>query len=272
MPKSYSLRLIPLLIAIVVLQFACSAKPEKKADLEGILQNHVLSVGLEAGYIPFEMRNKNGDYIGFDVEMASALAQDLGVPLRIVNMGGEGLIPGLLTEKFDLLIAGVTITPDRAKTVQFSDPYFTTGQSALLSNDLKGRIDRVEQLNDPKFVLTTVAGTTGDIAVKTLLPLATRRQLENATDATNEVRLGKADAFIFDLPFLQILAKKYSDQVFVLDKPFSEETFGVAMLKNRPELLRRVNAFIKSWKESGRWNQSYKKYFVTMEWLKEVNL
>ncbi|MFA4875624.1 MAG: transporter substrate-binding domain-containing protein [bacterium] len=273
MPRLYFIiRTIPLLIALIALQFGCSARAEKRADLEEILQNRTLRVGTEAGYIPFEMRNKNGDYIGFDVEMAAALAENLGVPLQIVNMGAEGLIPGLLTDKFDLLIAGVTITPERAKTVQFSDPYFTTGLTALLANKHKGRITRVEQLNDPKFVLTTVAGTTGDIVVKTQLPKATRRQMENATDATNEVRLGKADGFVFDQPFLMILARKYADQVFALEKPFKQENFGVVMRQGRPELLNRVNTFIKTWKASGNWKQLYQKYFVTMEWLKDVNL
>ncbi len=246
--------ILPLALALLACQSACSARSESAMRPEETTPRTTLRVGLEAGYIPFEMRNKDGEFIGFDVELATALAHYLGVPLRIVNMSGEGLIPGLLTDKFDLLIAGVTITPERAKTVQFSEPYFTTGLTALLANTHKGVITRVEQLNDPKYVLTTVAGTTGDIAVKTLLPKATRRQLENATDATNEVRLGKADAFIFDQPFLTVLARKY------------------AMRQNRPELLQQVNAFIRSWKSSGEHERMYKKYFITMAWLDDVNL
>ena len=260
------------LCGLLLLLCACATPAANTSDLQDILQRKILRVGFESGYMPFEMRNKNGDYIGFDVELAQSLAKDLGVELQIVNMGGEGLIPGLLTRKFDLLIAGVTITPERSKTVQFSDSYFTSGLTALLTNKHKNEITKVEQLNDPKFVLTTVAGTTGDIAVKTKLPKATRRQLENATDATNEVRLGRADAFIFDQPFLKVLAHKYATQVFVLDQPFTQEKFGVVLRQNQPELLNRVNAFIKNWKSSVPQDLLYKKYFVTMEWLKEVNL
>ena len=266
-----------LLFLSLLLLANCSKATAPANSLDEILARKTLRVGLEAGYLPFEMRNKNGDYIGFDVEMAQALAKDLGVGLEIINMGGEGLIPGLLTKKFDLLIAGVTITPERAKTVQFSDPYFTTGLTALMANKHRvaprqGALRNLSDLNDPKFVITTVAGTTGDIIVKTKLPKAQRRQLENPTDAVNEVRLGHADAFVYDQPFLMILAKKYASQVFALPGTFNHEDFGIALRPSEPELLGRVNQFLARFRQEKKWDALYEKYFVTMEWLGDVNL
>ena len=106
--------------------------------LAAIVVRKELRIGLETGYMPFEMRDKHGDIVGFDVDIARQMARKLGVKLTLVDQSWDGIIPALLTGKFDVLMGGMTITEERAKRVDFTDPYFQAGLSVLLNKRVQG--------------------------------------------------------------------------------------------------------------------------------------
>ena len=109
----------------------------KKSTLEDIMKRGALRVGLEAGYLPFEMADKSGKFIGFDVDVAKEMAKAMGVKLEIVNTAWDGIIPALVTKKFDIIMSGMTITQERNMKINFADPYIVVGQTILLNKNLE---------------------------------------------------------------------------------------------------------------------------------------
>jgi len=101
----------------------------KQSTLEEILQRGELRVGFEAGYVPFEMTDKKGNFVGFDIDMAKEMAKAMGVKFVPVNTAWDGIIPALLTKKFDIIMSGMTITQERNLKINFCDPYIVVGQT-----------------------------------------------------------------------------------------------------------------------------------------------
>ncbi|MGA0368060.1 MAG: transporter substrate-binding domain-containing protein [Kiritimatiellia bacterium] len=139
-----------------------------------------LVVGMELAYPPFEMTDERGSPRGVSVDMAEALAADLNRPLEIRNLAFDGLIPALKTGSIDLVISSMTATEERAKSIDFSDPYLFTGLAMLVARD--STVKSVADLNQAGRVVAVKLGTTGHVYATANLPLAEVRvlQKENA--------------------------------------------------------------------------------------------
>lgn len=249
-----------------------SAQPLwEQSALNQVLKRGELRVGVEAGYMPFEMRDKRGDLIGFDVDLARLMAKYMGVKLRLVNTQWDGIIPALLTGKFDLLMGGMTITMERNLQVNFTDPYIVIGQSVLLNNKHRDAIKSYKDLNDPKYTITTKLGTTGDIAARKYLPKARIKQFESEADAAMEARSGRADALVYDLPFNVIYRAQNPDKLIHLAEPFTYEPLAWAVRKGDPDFLNWLNNFLRLIKGDGTYDALYKKWFENSVWLQNVN-
>lgn len=242
----------------------------EKSTLNQIMKRGELRVGLEAGYMPFEMRDKNGNIIGFDVDLAKKMASVLKVKVTFVNTQWDGIIPALLTDKFDILMSGMTVTPERNAQVNFSKPYITIGSTALMAAKHQGRITEGKQLDDPKLTLATKLGTTGDIVAARLFPKAKIRRFETEADAALEVKNGRADAFIYDSPYLMIYASQYADGTYVLKEAFTKEPLAFAIRKGDPDFLNWLDNFMDSIKNDGTYDVLYKRWFESTVWLKNV--
>ena len=150
-----------------------AAAPFSMADtLDDIKAAGVLRVGMEPGYMPFELTNQKGEIIGFDVDVAKRMAKKLGVKLELVSTAWDGIIPSLMTSKFDVIMSGMTITDERSQVVDFADPYIIIGQTALVRKDLAGEIKSYKDLNNPKYKIASKLGTTGEFAAKETFPKA----------------------------------------------------------------------------------------------------
>ncbi|MBW2432994.1 MAG: transporter substrate-binding domain-containing protein, partial [Deltaproteobacteria bacterium] len=111
--------------------FGADIELAKKSTVEKILKRGELRVGFESGYVPFEMTNKKGQFIGFDMDYARRLAKDMGVKFVPVNTAWDGIIPALMTDKFDIIMGGMTITQERNLKINFCAPYIVVGQTIL---------------------------------------------------------------------------------------------------------------------------------------------
>lgn len=242
----------------------------ERSTLNQILKRGELRIGLEAGYMPFEMRDKKGDIIGFDVDLARLMAKYMGVRVRLVNTQWDGIIPALLTDKFDLLMGGMTITPERNLQVNFADPYIVVGQTVLMNRKHEGRITGYAQLNAPRFIVATKLGTTGDIAARRFLPKATIRQFETEADAALEVRNGRADAFVYDLPYNVVYSAQYQDALLHLKEPFTREPLAWAVRKGDPDFLNWLNNFLRAIRDDGSYDALYRKWFENLAWLQQL--
>lgn len=249
---------------------AAAAAPADSPTLAAIQKRGELRVGLEAGYMPFEMLDKSGQLIGFDVDLARLMARKLGVKLTLVNQSWDGIIPALLTDKFDVLMGGMTITEERARRVAFCDPYLTIGQTVLLRAGLAGRIRSYQDLDTAEFTVLSKLGTTGDIAARKTFRRAKLRTFEHEAEAAIEVRNGRADGFVYDLPFNAVMAAQNPKSLVHLKEPFTREDLGWAVRQNDPALRAWLNEFLAGLKTDGTYAALYRKWFESDAWLPNV--
>jgi len=243
----------------------------KKSTIEEIVKRGELRVGFEAGYLPFEMADKKGRFIGFDIDVAKEMAKAMGVKFAPVNTAWDGIIPALITKKFDIIISGMTITQERNLKINFADPYIIVGQTILLNPKHKGAVKSYKDLNDPKYVVTSKLGTTGEQAIKRMIPKATYKSFEVESEAALEVLTGKADATIYDLPFCAVfMAQQGAGKLIFLDKPFTYEPLAWALRKGDPDFLNWLNHFLRQIKNDGRYDRVYNKWIKSTDWIKEV--
>jgi len=265
-----------LLFACCTLLFAFAAQAAdqglwEKSALNQILKRGELRVGMEAGYLPFEMRDKKGDIIGFDVDVARLMARYMGVKVTFINTQWDGIIPALLTDKFDILMSGMTITPERNLQVNFAVPYITIGQTILINKKIADKVKSYKDLNTPEFSVVTKLGTTGDIAARRYLSKAKLKAFETEADAVLEVRNGRADAFVYDLPFNAVYSAQYKDALVHLKEPFTHEPLGWAVRKGDPDFLNWLGNFLAQIKNDGTYDALYQKWFESTAWLVNVN-
>ncbi|ARU89859.1 transporter substrate-binding domain-containing protein [Pseudomonas sp. M30-35] len=238
--------------------------------LDDIVKSGELKICFDAGYMPFEMKSKSGQFIGFDIDMGKLLAKQMGVKYVPVNTAWDGIIPTLLTGKCHMINGGMTINTQRNMRVNFADPYIVIGQSILLNPKLKGKIKDYKDLNDPQYTITTKLGTTGEQSVKRLLSKAKINVFETQSDAVLEVTNGKADAFIYDLPFNAIYFAQNKDKIVHLSEPFTYEPLGWAVAQGDPEMLNVLNNFLRQIKGEGTYDRLYAKWFESDAWLDQV--
>jgi polar amino acid transport system substrate-binding protein len=271
------LAMILALVAAVLFSFsqahvlAADIGLAKKSTLETILKNGMLKVGFESGYMPFEMTDKKGDFVGFDMDMAKEMAKAMGVKFVPVNTAWDGIIPALTTNKFDIIMSGMTITQERNLKINFAEPYIVVGQTILLAKKHEGKVNSYKDLNNPKYTVTSKLGTTGEQAVKRLIPKANYKSFETEPEAALEVVNGKADAFVYDLPYCVVFnAQQGEGKLVFLDKPFTFEPLAWAINKGDPDFLNWLNNFLRQVKNDGRYDRIYNKWIVGTEWIKEV--
>ena len=242
----------------------------EKSTLNDIIKRGELQVCLEAGYMPFEMRDKKGRIVGFDVDIAKTMAKAMGVKLDLRNTAWDGIIPALLTGKCDIIMSGMTVTAERNLKVNFANPYIVVGQTVLVSPKLAGEIKSYRDLNNAKYTVATKLGTTGDIATKKYLGKSNIRLFETESEGALEVVNGNADAFVYDLPFNAIYSSQNSDKVVHLDDSFTYEPLGWAVRKGDPDFLNFLNNFLAQIKGDGTYDKIYGKWFSSDNWLKSV--
>ena len=251
--------------------FGADIELAKKSTVEKILKRGELRVGFESGYVPFEMTDKTGKFIGFDMDFGRRMAKAMGVKFVPVNTAWDGIIPALMTDKFDIIMGGMTITQERNLKINFADPYIVVGQTILLNKKHEGKVLSYKDLNDPKFILTSRMGTTGEQAIKKMIPKATYKGFESEAEAGMEVINGKADALVYDLPFCGFLyGSQGKGKTVFLNQPFTYEPLAWAINKGDPDFLNFLNNFLRQSKGDGFYERTYNKWIIGSDWKKEL--
>ena len=208
-----------------------------------------LRVGMELSYPPFESIGPDGLPQGVSVEMARALADELGRPLKIENIPFTGLIPALKSGKIDLIISSMTATPERAKAVAFSEPYLTTGLGALVPAASKAV--GLSDIDRPGNTVVVRQGTTGEVFVRKNLKSARLLTLDKESACVLEIVQGKAAAFIYDQMSVFQNNKRNPDTTRALLPPLQTESWAVALRPGDDTLLAQVNAFLGEYRATG---------------------
>ena len=168
-------------------------------------------------------------------------------------------------------MGGMTITQERNLKINFVNPYIVVGQTILLNKKLEGKVKSYKDLNDPKYILTSRLGTTGEQAIKKLIPKATYKAFESEAEAGLEVINGKADALVYDLPFCGFLyGSQGKGKTVFLNKPFTFEPLAWAINKGDPDFLNYLNNFLRQSKGDGFYEKVYNKWIIGSDWKKEL--
>ena len=231
---------LSLLTAILVLSLSCAvpafaAKP--------------LVVGMELAYPPFEMTDTSGKPDGVSVQLAKELGKALGRPVDIRNMAFDGLIPALKTGKIDIIISSMTATAERAKSIDFSDPYLTTGLCLLVGKSAPATT--IADLDKPGRSIAVKKGTTGHNYAATHIKEASVLVLDKEAAAVLEVVQGKADAFIYDQMSTYQNYQRNKETTRALLTPFQTESWAIGIRKGNDELKRKINHFLAEFRRSG---------------------
>jgi len=214
--------------------------------IDEIKSRGYLVVGTEATFPPFEYYNESNEIVGFDIDIARKIAEALGVELKVVDTAFDGLIPSLLTKKLDMVIAGMTITEERAKVVAFSEPYFTAGQVIVVR---KGSTPIKDFEGLKGKVVAVQLGTTGDLVVSELKGIKEVRRFEKFTDAFLELKNRRVDAVVLD----SAVAKAYvlsNPNLEITSDVLSSEQYGIAVRKEDKDLLEFINKVLADMRKS----------------------
>jgi polar amino acid transport system substrate-binding protein len=245
---------IPLIISYLLFSICCLLPQDQlQASPDDLV------IGMELAFPPFEMLDTSGKPAGVSVEMARALADYLHRPLRIENIPFDGLIPSLKTGKIDLAISSMTKTADRAKSIDFSDPYLTMGLAILVKKD--SPIQSIADVDKPNITVAVKKATTGHIYAIQHFHNAKILVFNDAPTCATEVAQGKADCMIYDQISIFQHWKSQQDTTRAILKPFQTEEWAIGIRKGNDELREQVNAFLKQFKDSGGFNQLGNKYF-----------
>ena len=166
--------------------------------IEEIKERKVLRVGMSM-FIPWAMRAKDGGLIGFEIDVAKKVAADMGVGIEFVPTAWSRIIPALIAGKFDVIISGMSITPARNLSVNFTIPYGHSGQQLVAGRKLAGGMI-VEEFNSPKATIVCRLGSTPCATALKIFPRANIRRFDDDARALKEVFNGKAHAFITSAP------------------------------------------------------------------------
>ena len=269
-----------------VTALAAEVEYSKGSALEGILQRGELLIGLEVGYMPFEMIDKRSGLrqkevrhgglrrkgrqlklMGFDIDMGIEMAKALGVKAVFVDTLWTSIIPALDLGRIDIIFGGMSVTEGRKKQVDSAEPFMTVGQTILLNAKHEDRIQSYKDLNDPEFTVVSKPGTTGEEAVQRLIPKATYETANTEIAGATRVLEGKADAFVYDYPFNAVfMALNPSNELVFLSEPFTNEPIAWAIRKNDSDFMKFLNDFLNRTKADGRFDQIYQKWFLSPDW------
>ena len=219
-------------------------------------KNNIVYVGTNAEFAPFEYLDKN-KIVGFDIDLLDAISKETGLEFKIQDMAFDGLLPALQTKKIDMVIAGMSATPERQKAVAFSKPYFKAKQVVITTPEKAKSLKSFKDLSGKK--VGVMLGFTGDTVVSEIKGVKVER-FNAAYAAILALSQNKIDAVVLDSE----PAKKYTannKQFVIANIPAEEEDYAIAFRKNDKELINKVNVALDKIKANGEYDKILKKYF-----------
>ncbi len=271
---SKTMRILAVCCAAALIVSGCGSTSEtsRPSLLDQIKQRGTIRVGLST-FVPWAMRNKQGELVGFEIDVARRLAADSDLEVEFVPTAWDGIIPGLLAGKFDVIIASMSITPPRNLSVNFTRPYSYSELHMAASKERAGHLVRMEDFNSAEVTIAVRRGATSVQAARKNFPLATLQQFDDDILAFQEVLNGNAEAVIASTPKPEHEVLRNSDRLFI---PFDQHLgrFSEAIVIRQGELD--AMNFFDNWimlrTEDGWLKERRDYWFRTLEWQNDVDL
>lgn len=231
----------------------------QRATIKQARDRGKLIVLMEAAFRPFTWKEA-GELKGFDVDLGREIAKDLGVPIEFREREFGLLATDLIQGNGDLVISGITVTPERALECSFSEPYFLTRTVALLAKPRADGVRTIKDLDRPERRIIAQKSSTGENAAKRHLPNARLDTMGSEDLCALEVVQGRADAFIYDEWQVRAHAAAHPDTARVLDETLSVEPYAIECRKGDPETIAWLNLVLATMRRDGRLAALYEKH------------
>lgn len=268
-------KIATLLLAMLLLitagcgQTASTGGEDVPSTIDKILANKKIVIGTAPGYAPFEMKDKEGNFIGYDVDLGKAIAEALNVPVEFKQFEFSGIIPALQTGEIDMVISGMTIRGDRALSVSFSNPYYSTGQVLLVpASDTATKSWEDIDVKGKKIACSQ--GTTGALLAKQIYKNATVVDYPDFPTAGMALIQEQADAIVYDEPAIRTYEIMNEGKVRGVYDLISVENLGIAVQHNDLETVQWLNSFLESYRNSPKDLASIEKWFKSTDWMDNV--
>jgi polar amino acid transport system substrate-binding protein len=259
------------LVCVFVLSLAASTsageiqrKLAAESAVEQIAKRGVIKVGMDV-FVPWAMKDKKGELIGFEIDMAKKLAKDMGLKIEFIPTKWSGIIPALITGKFDVLIGGMTITTQRNLKINFTRPYYYTEQG-LMAHKKKAAGFKVSDFNSPDVTIAARLGSTAAVAAKQQFPKAKLRLFDDEPAAVQELRNGNVHAMVSAQPLPSSMAIEYPDTIMVYDEVMMLEAIGMGIRKSDNDTLNLINNWIEINRNNGWIQGRYAYWFKSKDW------
>jgi polar amino acid transport system substrate-binding protein len=237
--------------------------------IETIKERGVIKIGLSL-FKPWSMRDLNGELIGFELDVGRQLAEDMGVEVEFVPTSWDGIIPALVSGNFDTIISGMTVTPQRNLTVNFTTPYAFSGMT-ILANTAMTEGFTLEDYNSEDVTFAARRGATPATVIADMFPKATLLLFDEDGAATQEVLNGNAHATMSSEPTPSNEARRYPETLSVpFDRAFQAGGEGFAIRKGDPDALAFFNSWITAKTNTGWLKERHDYWFRGDEWADQV--
>ena len=237
--------------------------------IETIKKRGVIKIGLDL-FIPWSMRDKNGELIGFELDVGSRLAADMGVDVEFIPTSWDGIIPALVAGMFDVIISGMSVTAQRNLTVNFTDPYAFSGLAILANREMTEGFS-LEDYNSPDVIFTARRGATPATVIQKRFPNAQLLLFDEDGASGQEVLNGEAHATIAAQPTPNREAGRYPETLVVpFEDLFDPRGEGFAVRKGDPDALNYFNNWIaQSWR-TGWLKERHDYWFSSEDWADQL--
>ncbi len=232
---------------------------EKKADAT---EGNVLRIGTEGAYAPFNYTNADGTLGGFDIEIANAICADMQVTCEIMAQDWDGIIPGLKAGKYDAIVAAMSVTPERAQQVAFTDPYFSNALVFLAKKDSTFDPAKVTDIN--AHSIAAQRSTISSQWLENTYPKADMKLYDTLSNAFLDLGAGRVDAMISDkLPAIEWLSSTSGTNYVLKGAEIDiNDNFAIAVRPNDEALQAKINTSLSNIKANGTYDKINQKYFA----------
>lgn len=263
-----------LLLLVVVLATACAHQnsgTQTFSNLDRIAQSGMLRVGTAANMPPLNMLTKSDVPMGLDVDLARYMAGAMGVELKLVIKPFAQLLPALEAGEVDMVISGMTITPERNMKVAFAGPYHISGKALLTKFRSLVTTEDTSKLNSEAFAFTALESSTSADLVEALMPKARLVTAENYDEAVDMVLTNKVDAMVADYHACVLSLLRHPNEGLVsLITPFTYEPLGIALPAGDAQMINWTTNFLHTMRESDELIKLKVKWIEDPSWLKDL--
>jgi polar amino acid transport system substrate-binding protein len=242
------------------------------AHLARIMEKGEFVVGTVGDMPPLNMRAKNDEIIGFEMDLAQMMADALGVKLRVQTMPFHELLPALENNQVDAVLSGMTITPARNAKYAFVGPYLKSGKAFLAKSETIANASDAAEVNSPSTKVVALKGSTSQRFVELVMPKAQLTLTDNYDDAIRLVLTDQVHALVADYPVCIVSLFRYPTAGFIsINTTLTYEPYGIALPPNDPHLINWVQNFLGIFRGSGNLNYLKEKWLENGDWIDRIN-